>query len=124
MTEETLSAALEYIDRGWSVIPIRAGTKKPVRGWKEYQDRQPTEAECIGWFENTDHDIAIVCGRVSNLVVVDTDDDTATKLAADQGWDRTPYRVKTRKGYHYYFSTDTRIQKGKIADKVDLQPEA
>ena len=124
MTEATLSAALEYIDRGWSVIPIRAGTKKPVIGWKEYQDRQPTEAECIEWFENTDCDIAIVCGRVSNLVVVDTDDETATKLAADQGWDRTPYRVKTRKGYHYYFSTDTRIQKGKIADKVDLQAEA
>ena len=79
---KTLEAALEYADRGWSVIPIRAGTKLPAISWKEYQLRHPTEDEIYKWFENTNNDIAIICGTISKLIVVDTDDAEATKLAA------------------------------------------
>ena len=66
----------------------------------------------------------MICGKISKLVVVDTDDEEATKLAKEKGWDRTPYRVKTRKGFHFYFFNDTHIQKGKLHDKIDLQAEA
>ena len=121
---KTLEAALEYADRGWSVIPIRGGTKLPAISWKEYQLRHPTEDEIYKWFENTNNDIAIICGTISKLIVVDTDDAEATKLAAKNGWDKTPYRVKTRKGFHFYFSTEHKVRKGKLAEKIDLQAEA
>lgn len=120
----TLDAALEYLERGWSVIPIWKGKKNPsIEGWKEYQTRLPTEDEVIAWFDGTNHDIAVICGSVSNLAVVDTDNEEATKFAAEQGWDRSPYRVKTRKGFHYYFSTSEVVKKGKIAEGIDLQAE-
>ena len=117
MTQTTLDAALEYLDRGWSVIPIKNGTKVPPFSWKEFQYRLPTEDEIYKWFDGTDYDIAVVCGSVSNLVVLDTDDQQATDHAKAMGWDRTPYQVKTSKGYHFYFSSDEKIQKGKVKDK-------
>ena len=124
MTQTILDTALEYLDRGWSVIPIRKGQKVPAIAWKEYQHRHPTEDEIYSWFGNNDYDIAVICGQISKLAVVDTDDEEATKLAKEKGWDRTPYRVKTRKGFHFYFFNDTHIQKGKLHDKIDLQAEA
>lgn len=124
MTQTTLDAALEYLDRGWSVIPIRAGQKSPaLPSWKEFQYRLPTEEEIYEWFDGTTNDVAVVCGSVSKLVVLDTDNQDATDYVRSQGWDRTPYQVKTSKGYHFYFSTNEKIQKGKIRDKTDLQAE-
>ena len=32
-----LDAALEYRRRGWSIIPIRPGTKQAACRWKQYQ---------------------------------------------------------------------------------------
>ena len=125
MSRETLDTALEYLDRGWSFIPIRHGQKNPaVNSWKEYQYRHPTEQETYEWFENTNHDIAVICGKISGVVVVDTDNAEATEEARRKGWDKTPYKVKTKKGYHYYWSTDQVIGKGKLTDKIDLQGEA
>ena len=79
MTQTILDTALEYLDRGWSVIPIRKGQKVPAIAWKEYQHRHPTEDEIYSWFGNNDYDIAVICGKISKLVVVDTDDEEATK---------------------------------------------
>ena len=124
MTQTTLDAALEYLDRGWSVIPIRAGQKSPaLPSWKEFQYRLPTEEEIYEWFDGTTNDVAVVCGSVSKLVVLDTDDQEATDYVRSQGWDRTPYQVKTTKGYHFYFSTNEKIPKGKVRPKTDLQAE-
>ena len=53
-----LTAALEYLDRGWSVIPIWAGEKRPsVRTWKKYQTKQPTESQVRKWFGSGDKSI-------------------------------------------------------------------
>jgi hypothetical protein len=49
-----LEAALEYDRRGWSIIPIEAGTKKPAcRKSKQYQNERPSKATLKRWF-NTD----------------------------------------------------------------------
>ena len=46
-----LAAALDYRRRGWSIIPIAAGTKKPPRKFrsKQYQKRLPTEDGLWEW---------------------------------------------------------------------------
>jgi len=64
-----------YLSQGLSVIPLHFGTKEPIIPWKEFQERLPTEEELRKWFESGEwRNIAIVCGKISNnLVVLDFD---------------------------------------------------
>lgn len=58
----------------YSFFPINSVTKKPCVDWKDYQTRLPTYEEVAEWirvFPNMS--IAIVTGRISNLIVVDLD---------------------------------------------------
>lgn len=98
-----LEAALDYWERGWSIIPIKPETKRPAIKWLEYQDRQPTQDEIYAWWEQwPDHEIAIVTGELTGLVVVDCDNEDALHAAYDAGM-RSPIRVKTKRGVHLYF---------------------
>jgi Bifunctional DNA primase/polymerase, N-terminal len=106
-----LLRALGYLRRGWSIIPIKAGDKKPdLRTWKKYQDEPPTEATVRRWFpKGTDRSIGIICGPVSgNLVIRDFDDpDAYKKWKADHPeLARTLPTVATGRGYHVYFRAD------------------
>lgn len=102
----TLSAALEYLDRGWAVIPIKPDTKEPHIKWGKYVDagRLPTEDEVIEWFERwPDALIAILSGELSNIIVVDCDNEDALREAEKYGLTRSPVRVRTKRGWHFYF---------------------
>ena len=67
-------AALEYLARGWSVIPIEPCGKRPLVAWLEFQDRLPSPAEVGRWFDRwPEANIGIVTGIVSGLVVLDVD---------------------------------------------------
>lgn len=103
---ETLDAALEYLDRGWAVIPIAAETKTPHIKWGVYVDegRLPTEEEVITWFQRwPDASVAILTGPLSNLVIVDCDNQEALEAAEEHGLTRTPVKVRTKKGWHFYY---------------------
>jgi hypothetical protein len=63
-----LEAARAYRDDGQSVFPVRRdGSKAPaVDTWIPYQERLPTEAELIDWYDRPDPPgIATVAGKVS-----------------------------------------------------------
>jgi hypothetical protein len=70
-----LAAALAYLERGFAIVPQKAGDKKPSVRWKPFQQRLPTREEGIGWFiqQFPDAGIAVVLGPVSNLFVIDVD---------------------------------------------------
>jgi len=69
-----LDSALAYLSQGWCVIPCEPRGKKPIIPWQKYTTQLPTETEVRTWWtERPDANIAIVCGTVSNLVVVDVD---------------------------------------------------
>jgi len=74
-TKTNLEYALEYIARGWSVIPITRGQKTPsIFSWKEFQTRQPTVEEITKWWTDRPSDnIALICGEISGIIVVDID---------------------------------------------------
>ena len=98
-----LNHALEYLERGWSVIPIKPKGKRPAIRWLEYQKRLPTEDEVTQWWTQwEDYDIALVTGEVSGVVVVDCDNDNAFK-ASQEAEMITPIKVKTKRGVHLYF---------------------
>jgi hypothetical protein len=86
-----LSAALEYLARGWAVFPLcppdhggwvgpdhletcRRPGKCPVIEWKQYKWRWPDPADLRQWWGwNSCFNIGLALGRVSGLVGIDVD---------------------------------------------------
>jgi len=93
----------EYIDLyrslGLNIIPLKPKSKEPQVNWKEYQSKK-----FEGDFISTDN-IAIICGKISNnLVVIDLDDPALiTELFHDK--ERLLNKtivVQTARGVHIY----------------------
>ena len=69
------SIAQQYLRAGLSVLPANVQMKfAALSGWKQYQQRLPTEAEQQAWFSNGHTGVCIVAGKVSgNLEMIDFD---------------------------------------------------
>jgi uncharacterized protein DUF3987/bifunctional DNA primase/polymerase-like protein/primase-like protein len=106
-TSATLEAAKTYIEHGWSVIPIRPRNKSPLIPWKEYQARMASPDELAEWFDDTENNIGVVAGELSNLTIVDCDTEEAIRFFEEESLKRgeptATYIIKTPKGRHYYF---------------------
>ena len=107
MDNPILEQALEYHRRGWSIIPIKAGTKKPaIRSWKQYQTKRPTEAQIRMRFSKGNNGIAVVVGEVSNGLACrdfDTMDEYRQWAQKHPALAKQLPTVKTSKGMHVYF---------------------
>ena len=78
ISSSVLELARQYVQGGYSVVPVRHGEKRPAIEWKEFQSRIATERELIDWFGTNQLGLGIVCGRVSgNLICLDFDSDQA-----------------------------------------------
>ena len=89
-----LEAALAYLDRGWSILPLyapnpdgsctcdregctSAGKHPAIFEWRTYYQRRATPEEASVWFSGPPRNIGVVSGQVSNgLVIIDCDDQT------------------------------------------------
>ena len=116
-----LDAALDYLKRGWSVIPIENGGKRPVVvgyneagaqmrfSWERFQESLPTEADVREWFRLWPNaNIAVVTGAVSRIVILDVDVKNnglanAQDLFKKFGTPVTPRVQSPSGGFHYYF---------------------
>jgi hypothetical protein len=101
-------AAMEYLRRGWSVIPVASWNKdpseakRPLVAWAQYQTRHATPSEVKDWWAKWPKaGVAIVTGAISGLAVVDFDG--AKGLAASKDWPET-YTVQTPRGQHRYYT--------------------
>ncbi|MBF0542101.1 MAG: bifunctional DNA primase/polymerase, partial [Nitrospirae bacterium] len=122
-----LDYAKYYISKGWSVIPIKPCSKVPIlSSWKKFQERYPTKDELIEWFGNgSENNIAIVTGKLSNLVVIDLDSEATLQFAKDNNFQDTP-TVKTGRGYHMYYQYKEGVrnfQKRAEFPDIDLRAE-
>jgi hypothetical protein len=69
-----LSAALDYRQRGWSVVPAAFRSKRPIVRWRTYQETLPSKTQIRRWFRRwPDANISVVTGEISGLVVLDVD---------------------------------------------------
>lgn len=99
--------ALYLHSLGFSVIPLGgAGTaraKKPREQWRSFSRVRACEEQVDTWWEDDPNaNIGIITGKVSDLVVVDCDDQAAID------WHNahcvgTPVMVETGKGAHFYY---------------------
>lgn len=92
----------KYVQYGWTIVPLKEGTKMPAVNWKEYQTRKPTTEELRAWFSNPETGVGLITGKASGVVVIDEDSykkENPSAIPLD-----SPLRVKTGGGgRHLYF---------------------
>jgi len=103
-----------YIERGYCVIPIAPGTKRPgvwseAEGWKGMHDwerffrRLPTPIELEAWDKWPGAGIGLLTGKLSGVIGLDRDYDTKGTDALDRLIPYTPVKKKGAKGYTAFF---------------------
>jgi hypothetical protein len=102
-----LEFAQKYLNAGFSIIPLAPNSKRPaLESWSEFQQRRPTLDEVAQWWQNgSNYGIAVVCGKVSDIVVLDIDDEEKFGVALKTIGEKLPDTpiARTRKGWHLYF---------------------
>ncbi len=112
MTESrTEQAAMDYLSRGWSVIPVQERAKRPAIAWKAFQTECVSEETLHEWFRRSpNYNVAIVTGKLSGIVVLDVDpkhggNKSLRELEHEHGaLPRTVQSVTGGGGRHYYFA--------------------
>lgn len=106
MTNKMLEAALEYLAKGWSVIPCHPGQKKASVSWEKYQTRLPTREEATKWWtQSPTSNIALITGRISGVVGVDVDTYKGGK--PEPIFERSPTQLISRTprgGFHLVYA--------------------
>lgn len=117
--------ALEYLARGWSVLPIEPAGKRPLVRWEELQQRLASAAEVRGWLARwPDANLGVVTGAISGLLVLDVDPrhGGAESLSAlETGEGPLPPTVEALTGgggRHLYFAHPG----GVVRNRVGLRP--
>lgn len=106
--------AYAYLDRGYSVIPIAPGTKRPgqwseadgwrgMSDWERFNQRLPTEIELPIWYTWPGAGIGLLTGKLSGIVALDRDWDAPGTDALEAMIPYTPVKKKGAKGYTAFF---------------------
>ena len=124
-TPTTEQAALDYLGRGWSVIPVREKEKRPAVPWKAYQSKCVSEKTLHDWFRHSpDYNVAIVTGALSGLVVMDVDPrhggkESLRELEKEHGpLPQTVESITGGGGRHVYFSHPG----GEVHNRANIRP--
>ena len=103
-------AAIDYVERGYSVLPLRPRAKLPVTSGGVKDATTDIVKVSQWWTSVPELNIGIACGRhslVSGLVVVDIDEEAGEVSLArlEKKYDELPptQEVLTGKGRHLYF---------------------
>jgi len=115
-----------YLSIGWSLIPIK-NDKRPMVDWQKYQAERMTEKELEGYIVNKGAGLALVCGKLSNVTVLDDDGLKKQGFASELVKNiNSPIVCQTPSGgFHYYFLGNEKIKNTvNIAGKaVDIRGE-
>lgn len=110
-----IGRARKLVNQGYSVIPIHGDLsssepKKPTMKWRAFQRRIADLSEMNAMFDSRAGGLAIVCGQVSQLLVIDFDDHLRYQRFCRQlPQFASSYTVKTKRGCHVYFRAGVRV---------------
>ena len=94
--------ALDLHDHGYQVVVVPQRGKHPTIVWKQFQAERVPRQQVEEWFGQGEHNLAIITGAISGIVVVDGDSPQACQYI-EETCGFTPMVVLTSKGAHYYF---------------------
>lgn len=125
--ETVLEAAIKYATKlKWSVIPLRQD-KRPYTKWEQYQKKEASlEQIKIWWGQYPDAMIGIVTGSISNISVIDIDDQYGKKAIMDLLPNRfaAPTVITPRGGMHLYVKYCKELRNAtSILPGVDIRSE-
>ena len=102
---EIEDVAVDYVTRGWSVIPLGPKSKKPaISSWTKFQGERAGEARIRDWFRSKPtSNIGVITGEISGMIVLDVDGPEGEASLAKFGDLPITPTVRTGKGRHYYF---------------------
>ena len=119
MTVNELAA--EYVDSGWSVLPVRPEEKRPyMTNWLQYTKTRAPKATVDSWFTNlTGAGVGVVTGRISNMVVLDIEHDCPYPI--EDLLKRYPTQMIARSGgggYHLFYQYPT--NQSRVSNRVRI----
>lgn len=110
ISSDILNAALEYVDMGFSVIPVRRNNKRPYIKWEEFQRRHPTREEVEAWWEQfPDANVAIICGSISGIVAIDGDGEEGRAWIENESPKTSVYAKTGGGGLHGFYRSGVEI---------------
>lgn len=127
--EGLLSAALDYADRELCVFPLAPRAKRPLTA-QGVHDASDDPAQVRAWWDaNPDANVAIACGAVSGVDVLDIDgpegEAALAELEAKHGPLPVTIEARTARGRHLFFAHDevVRNSAGRIGPKIDTRAD-
>lgn len=118
-------AAIDYLARGWSVIPMRERAKRPAIAWKAYQRKCASDKSVRRWFGGKqNYNVGIVTGSLSGLVVLDVDPGhggTGSLRALERKHGALPETMTSKTGgggSHFYFAHPG----GDVHNRTNIKP--
>jgi len=91
----------DLYDLGLSPFPLLHKEKKPALPWKQFQLERADHETMRSW-DSSNFNVGIATGRLSNVIVFDTDNADAEAFMAGLNLPATA-KSKTAKGYHWWF---------------------
>lgn len=120
-TKIGLDVIYTYVDRGWSVLPVRPEEKRPfMTNWLQYTHSRASKETITGWFTNlSGAGVGIVTGKVSNIIVLDVE--STCPYPIEDILKKYPTQLISRSGsggYHLFYQYPTNVPK--VANRVRI----
>lgn len=118
---QTSELAAEYVDSGWSILPVKPEEKRPyMTNWLQYTRTRATKPMVENWFNTlAGAGVGVVTGKISNMVVLDVE--SYCKIPIDELLKKYPTQMIARSGsggYHLFYQYPTGITK--VSNRVGL----
>lgn len=121
MTMNNTNIALEYVDSGWSILPVKPEDKRPyMTNWLQYTRTRANKQSVANWFNTlSGAGIGVVTGRISNMVVLDIESDCPYPI--EDILKKYPTQMYSRTGsggYHLFYQYPTNVPR--VANRVGI----
>lgn len=111
----------EYVDSGWSILPVKPDEKRPyMANWLQYTRTRATKDMVSNWFASlSGAGVGVVTGRISNMVVLDVE--SWCPVPVDELLKKYPTQMIARSGgggYHLFYQYPQNV--GKVSNRVGI----
>lgn len=121
MTTSSADLAREYVDSGWSVLPVKPDEKRPyMSNWLQYERQRASREQVDSWFASlSGAGVGVVTGKISGMVVLDVEADCPTPLQEIlRRWPTQMYSRTGSGGYHLFYQYPHGV--GRISNRVRM----